>query len=103
MSRIKGSPMDNKREHTRHALSVNIKISHADIGVKTVKTRDVSDGGVFVLTELVEALMPGCVVEGQVQDMMADAPVLKMEVVRVEKAGLGLRYLLDDLPLGDGS
>lgn len=89
--------MDNKRKHIRHAIAVNIKISHADIGVKVVKTRDISDGGIFVLIEPVEALMPGSIVEGQVQDMVADAPVVKMEVVRVEETGLGLRYLLDDL------
>lgn len=93
--------MGNKRKYTRHAISVNIKISHADIGVKIVKTRDISDGGVFVLTEPVEALIPGCVVEGQVQDMTEDAPVLKMEVIRVEKTGLGLRYLLGDLLKND--
>jgi len=93
--------MDNKRKHTRHAIAVNIKISHADIGVKVVKTRDVSDGGVFVLTEPVEALMPGSIVEGQVQDMVMDVPVVMMEVIRIEKTGLGLRYVLDDLPNDD--
>lgn len=54
-----------------------------------------------MLIEPVEALIPGSVVEGQVQDMMEDAPIVKMEVVRVEKTGLGLRYLLDDLPKDD--
>ena len=93
--------MDNKRKYTRHTIVVNIKISHADIGVKVVKTRDVSDGGVFVLSEPVEALIPGSIVEGQVQDMVGDVPVVMMEVVRVEKTGLGLRYLLDDLPKDD--
>lgn len=93
--------MDNKRKYTRHAIAVNIKISHPDIGVKIVKTRDISDGGIFILIEPVEVLIPGSVVEGQVQDMVEDAPVLTMEVVRVEETGLGLRYLLDDLPIGD--
>ena len=93
--------MDNKRKYTRHAIAVNIKISHPDIGVKIVKTRDISDGGVFVLTEPVEVLIPGSVVEGQVQDMVEDPPVLTMEVVRIEKTGLGLRYVLDDLSIGD--
>jgi len=93
--------MDNKRKHTRHAIAVNIKISHTDIGVRVVKTRDISDGGVFVLIEPVEALIPGSIVEGQVQDMVGDAPVVMMEVVRVEETGLGLSYLLDDLPNDD--
>ena len=93
--------MDNKRKHTRHAIAVNIKISHTDIGVRVVKTRDISDGGVFVLIEPVEALIPGSIVEGQVQDMVMDVPVVMMEVIRIEKTGLGLRYVLDDLPNDD--
>lgn len=93
--------MSNKRKYTRHAVAVNIKISHVDLGVKTVKTRDISDGGVFVLIDPVEALIPGCIVEGQVQDMAGDLPVLMMEVVRVEEMGLGLRYVLGDSPKND--
>lgn len=73
-------------------FSCRIKIWHDSIGEMVVKTRDVSDSGVFVLTE--PAAMPGIgqIVTGQVQGMMADAPILEMEVVRVEKVGVGLRF-----------
>jgi hypothetical protein len=33
---------------------------------------------------------------GQVQGLMDDAPVLQMEVVRVESAGVGLRFVQED-------
>jgi hypothetical protein len=43
--------MDDRREHTRHPLIVDIKISHPDIGELIVKTKNISDGGVFILVE----------------------------------------------------
>jgi hypothetical protein len=35
-------------------------------------------------------------VSGQVQGLMEDAPILQMEVVRVEPVGVGLRFLQND-------
>lgn len=89
--------MDNKRKHTRHPVAVNIKISHPDIGEKIVKTKDISDGGLFILVEPADMPAPGSIVQGQVQGMMEAPPVLMMEVVRIAKGGLGLRYVLDEL------
>ena len=83
----------NKRVHPRSPLKCRIKISHACVGETIVNTRNISDGGVFILTEHVEALPIGTIVQGQVQGMMVDAPVLSMEVVRVESEGLGLKFV----------
>ncbi|MCR7735271.1 PilZ domain-containing protein, partial [Pseudomonas aeruginosa] len=38
-------------------------------------------------------LPTGSVVTGQVQDLPIDAPILQMEVVRVDAEGVGLRFL----------
>lgn len=85
--------MDDNREGVRTTFACRIKIWHESIDEVTVKTRDISDSGVFILTE--PASMPGVgeVVKGQVQGMMADAPILDMEIVRVEVGGLGLRFI----------
>lgn len=42
------------------------------------------------------ALAPGSVVTGQVQDLPIPAPVLRLEVMRVDAEGAGLRFLQDD-------
>ena len=85
-----------KRKHIRTPFACRIKIIHDSIGELLVKTRDISDGGVFVVLEPDQIPPVGTVVEGQVQGLMDDAPILQMEVVRVEPIGVGLRFLQDD-------
>ncbi len=83
----------DQRKHIRTSLQCKIKISHPAVGEKIVKTRDVSDGGVFVVLDPDQIPPIGSIVTGQVQGLMDDAPILEMEVVRVEPSGIGLRFL----------
>jgi hypothetical protein len=87
--------MDDRREHTRHPLIVDIKISHPDIGELIVKTKNISDGGVFILVEPTNMPPLGEIVQGQVQGEVDDLPVVSMKIVRTEKDGLGLQFLED--------
>lgn len=82
-----------KRRHIRTPLQCKIKIVHDSVGELIVKTRDVSDGGVFVVLEPDQVPPIGTHVTGQVQGLMDDAPILEMEVVRVEPAGVGLKFV----------
>lgn len=86
-----------KRKHIRTPFACRIKITHESVGELIVKTRDISDGGVFVVLEPDQIPPVGTHVIGQVQGMMDDAPILEMEVVRIESGGVGLRFVnLDD-------
>jgi c-di-GMP-binding flagellar brake protein YcgR len=85
----------DKRRHVRTSFACRIKITHDSVGELLVKTRDISDGGVFVVLEPEQIPAIGTRISGQVQGLMEDAPVLQMEVVRVEPAGVGLRFLQD--------
>lgn len=85
-----------QRRHLRTPLSCRIKIVHETIGELMVKTRDISDGGVFVIIDPENIPTVGTVVTGQVQGLMDDAPVLAMEVVRIESEGIGLRFIDQD-------
>lgn len=84
---------EDKREHNRTPLACRIKIQHESIGELVVKTRDISDGGVFVVLEPSQVPPVGSIVTGQVQGMMVEAPVLEMEVVRTEPEGVGLKFI----------
>ena len=84
------------RRYIRTPFACRIKIIHDSIGELLVKTRDISDGGVFVVLEPEQIPPVGTVVAGQVQGLMDNAPVLQMEVVRVEPTGVGLRFLQND-------
>lgn len=84
--------MSDKRKHERLPLSAKVKITHPDIGSVMVWTRDVSDGGVFLITNDTKLPPIGSVVEGQVQGSMENAPIIKMEIVRVDCNGVGVKF-----------
>ena len=85
--------MDNGRKHARHPLKVDVKISHPDIGVKIVKTENVSESGLFILVEPTEMPSEGERVKGQILKDDAELPEVTMEIVRVAENGLGLRFV----------
>jgi c-di-GMP-binding flagellar brake protein YcgR len=82
-----------QRRHLRTPLACRIKIMHESIGELLVKTRDISDGGVFVVIDPKDIPAIGTIVTGQVQGLMDEAPILAMEVVRIESEGVGLRFV----------
>ena len=85
--------MKNRREHERHPLCVDVKVSHSDIGEKIVKTKNISDSGLFIIVEPTEMPPVGEKVQGQVQNHQQDMPMVKMEIVRVDVDGLGLKFI----------
>ncbi|MBK8188459.1 MAG: PilZ domain-containing protein [Cellvibrio sp.] len=82
-----------KRKHVRTPFTCRIKIIASDNTELSVKTRDISDGGVFVVLEPEQMPPIGTLVRGQVQGLLDNAPILQMEVVRVESNGVGLKFL----------
>ena len=63
-------------------------------GELLVTTRDISECGVYVLMDQAQNMLSmGEQVQGQVQGLPMEAPILKLEVVRVEALGVGLRFV----------
>jgi len=89
--------MANQRQYPRTPMRCRIKISHPQIGEVFGHTRDLSDGGVFVENPDLAGLATGTKVNGQVQDMPIEAPILAMQVQRVIPGeGAGLAFLDED-------
>ncbi|HBX56487.1 PilZ domain-containing protein [Pseudomonas sp. UBA2684] len=84
--------MSNQRQYPRTPMRCRIKICHPSFGELVAQTRDLSDGGVYVKHPALAALPQGTLVTGQVQDLPIEAPVLQMEVMRVDSEGVGLRF-----------
>ena len=86
--------MSNNRKNVRTPLKVRLRIDHPVHGELMVTTRDISECGVYVLMDLApEKLLMGELVQGQVQGLPMEAPILTLEVVRVEPLGVGLRFV----------
>ena len=68
--------MDNKREHKRTPLKVQLRIDHPAHGQMLVTTRDISESGVFVVIDDAQKLLQiGELVSGQVQGLPIEAIV----------------------------
>ncbi|WP_301151448.1 PilZ domain-containing protein [Metapseudomonas otitidis] len=83
----------NQRQHPRTPMKCRIKISHESFGDLFAQTRDLSDGGVYVRHPGLVALPVGTILTGQVQDLPFEAPILQMEIMRVDAEGVGLRFV----------
>lgn len=81
------------RRYPRIPVRCRVLISHEFCGEKLVHTRDISDGGIFIVTDPDGMPPVGTQVKGQVQGMLMDAPIVDMLIVRVETEGLGLKFL----------
>jgi hypothetical protein len=77
-------------------MQCRIRIRHESIGEVLAQTRDLSDAGVYVRHPDLLALPRGAIVHGQVQGLPIPAPELRMEVMRVDAEGVGLRFILAD-------
>lgn len=84
----------NERSFARTRLRAAVKLTHPQIGDVSAHTRDISDGGAFVLAEGQELPAVGEIVDVQVQGLPGDdAPVVRMRVVRIDKEGIGLQFV----------
>ena len=81
-----------RRKYERVPLRTRMRIMHPSFGEAVVRTRDLSHGGVFILTEGLSMPPIGTLIEGQVQDEYDERPVVEMEIVRFEADGVGVRF-----------
>jgi hypothetical protein len=88
--------MRERRNHPRTSLAIDVRITHPDIDSMMLLTRDISESGIYVVTDGNKLPPVGSVIEGQVQGAMENPPLVRMEVVRIEPGGVGLRFLDSD-------
>lgn len=83
----------NRREHIRTALNARVRVSHSAHEPRVFATRDISDGGIFIVVEEEAfAVAVGDKVRVQVQGLPVEAPVLEMVIVRQTPDGFGLQF-----------
>lgn len=92
-----GEPNDDKRTYTRFAVALDVQVSF-ERGNGVLKTRDISDGGVFLILDEQDFELPplGTRVQLQVQNpLMGDdpPPIVEGEVVRRTEEGIGVRFI----------
>lgn len=88
---------DNNRKYPRTRLRAEVKLVHPEVGEQLSHTRDISEGGAFVLNEGIAVPRLGDIVEVQVQGLPGEAaPVVPMRVIRIDKDGIALEFVNRD-------
>ncbi len=77
-------------------VTLVVEVTHEELGSFELKTRDMSNGGIFVIVDKDHGLIVGHQVLVKVKGRLGDGeepPTLKMEIVRTESEGLGLKFI----------
>lgn len=86
---------EEQRKFPRTFLSARIRVVHDTIGEGFYETRDISDGGVFIVAGDRPFPPLGSRVTVQLQGLPIEAPEVSMVVVRRGQDGFGLSFEQD--------
>ncbi|MDX2503762.1 MAG: PilZ domain-containing protein [Gammaproteobacteria bacterium] len=84
---------EENRKHIRTKLTSSVNLTHPDIGTIEVKTKDISDGGIYLISPFTNLPPVDSQVKVQLIDTPFEAPILDMRIVRLENDGIGLTFL----------
>ena len=93
MSKISSS---EQRKHLRIGLIVDIELTLPGQNKATVRTKNISDGGLFLVLDDVDLPPIGTEVQVRLKNQLGDGeepPVNRAMVVRTEESGIGLEFL----------
>lgn len=84
------------RQHERTKMRARLKMIHPVVGGLLVYTRDLSDGGLFILSGQHSLPEVGEIIKVQIQDVPVEAPILTAKIVRKTEDGIGVMFLQED-------
>ena len=85
--------MQERRYYKRKLVNARVRLYHANFDVVEGSTRDISDGGVYVVTDHPPLLQEGAQVKMILPQSQAPDIVFNMQVVRIDADGMGLMFL----------
>lgn len=85
--------MKERRYYKRKLVNARVKLYTPELDVVEGTTRDISDGGVFVVTDTTLPLDEGAHLKMLLPQSRSPDIVFNMQVVRHEADGLGLLFL----------
>jgi len=79
-----------RRQHPRHSVDSNVRVSHASFGIVDANSRDISDRGVCIYSDQVPQLPKGAHINLQFLDSANPDLLFNTRVVRVYDQCIGL-------------
>ncbi len=87
------SSMREKRMHFRKTVVARVRISHSTFGVIHTRTRNISDGGVYLELYNPPHLPVGAHIKMHMLDSAMPEIAFNMRVVRVDEFGVSLAFV----------
>ena len=84
------------RKHLRIGLIVDIELTLPGADTITVRTRNISDGGLYLVLDDIDLPPMGTEVKVRLKNQLGDGeepPINRAKVVRHEPTGIGLEFL----------
>ncbi|VAW59252.1 hypothetical protein MNBD_GAMMA11-2618 [hydrothermal vent metagenome] len=84
------------RKHLRIGLVVEIELTTPELGCINVSTRNISDGGLYLILDDIQLPCVGTEVKVRLKNQLGDGeepPINRAKVVRHEPDGIGLVFL----------
>jgi len=85
--------MKERRYYKRKLVDARVKLYHPNFDAVEGTTRDISDGGVFVMTDTTLPLGEGEYLKMILPQSRSPDIVFNMQVIRIESDGIGLMFL----------
>ena len=89
---------ENNRKFARHEAQVDVQLSFLENETKLVRTRDISEGGMFLVTDNASEYPLGEMVHLKYNDPTNDDFETEMDaiIVRVADDGIGIAFVVLD-------
>ena len=84
--------LEDKRKSPRIPIAARVKVFHSSFGEIILKARDISDGGMFLLSDGTEFPPVGAEMQVQALDTPVEAALLNVCIVRKLKNGVGVMF-----------
>lgn len=85
--------MSEKRKYKRKLVNASVKLFHSSFGELESIAWNISNGGIFVIVPPENELSPDSELKMQLLDSSDPDVVFNMQVVRHDKAGMGLMFI----------
>ena len=85
--------MSEKRKYDRKLVNAGVKLYHPAFGEIETITRNISNGGVFVIVPPEHELPQGSELKMQLLESSDPNVIFNMQVVHHDKAGMGLIFI----------
>lgn len=89
---------ENNRKYTRHQVQMDVQLSYLEDKVRLVRTRDISEGGMFLELDNASVYPLGEMVHLKYYDTTKDGLETEMDaiIVRIADDGIGIAFVVLD-------